>query len=62
MFENTKEALLTEIIKSTVCVDPAPLPGSGSFNIIKTIKRDVQIASKKNKKQKYEENFKYFEQ
>ncbi len=50
MFENTKKALLTAIIKSTVCVDPAPLPGSGSFNIIKAMKRDIQKALKKGEK------------
>jgi hypothetical protein len=49
MFENTKKALLTAIIKSTVCVDPAPLPGSGSFNIIKAMKRDIQKALKREK-------------
>lgn len=38
MFENTKEALLIEIIKCTVCIDPAPLPGSGLFNVVKAMK------------------------
>jgi len=38
MFENTKEALLIEIIKDTVCIDPAPLPGSGLFNVVKAMK------------------------
>ena len=42
MFENTKEALLIEIIKYTVCIDPAPLPGSGLFNVVKAMKRDIQ--------------------
>jgi len=42
MFENTKEALLIEIIKCTVCIDPAPLPGSGLFNVVKAMKRDIQ--------------------
>ena len=50
MFENTKESLLAEIIKSTVCIDPAPLPGSGSLNIVKAMKRDIQKALKKEQK------------
>ena len=47
MFENTKEALLIEIIKYTVCIDPAPLPGSGLFNVVKAMKRDIQKKLKK---------------
>ena len=50
MFENTKESLLSEIIKSTVCIDPAPLPSSGSLNIVKAMKRDIQKALKKEQK------------
>lgn len=49
MFENTKEALLTEILKSTVCVDPAPLPGSGLLNIVKAMMRDIKKVLKKEK-------------
>lgn len=49
MFENTKEALLTEIIKSTVCVDPAQLPGSGLLNIVKAMMRDIKKVLKKEK-------------
>ena len=47
MFENTNEALLTEIIKCTVCIDPAPLPDFGSFNIVKAMKRDIKKVLKK---------------
>jgi len=49
MFENTKEALLTELIKSTVCVDPAQLPGSGLLNIVKAMMRDIKKVLKKEK-------------
>ena len=49
MFENTKEALLIEIIKYTVCIDPAPLPGSGLFNVVKAMKWDIQKSWKMDK-------------
>ncbi len=41
MFENTKVAIAAEIIKSTICVDPAPKPGSGIVNFLKALKKDM---------------------
>ena len=60
MFENTKEALLIEIIKCAVCIDPAPLPGSGLFNVVKAMKRDIQKNEKWTKYLLVELNLSYF--
>jgi len=43
MLENTKAVIAAEIIKSTICEDPAPKPGSGTANIIKALKKDIEF-------------------
>lgn len=48
MLEKTKGAILAEVAKSTVCVDPAPLPGESTKNVLKALKEDVkEIVRKK---------------
>ena len=42
MFENTKVAIAAEIISITICVDPAPISGSGMFNVIRALKKDMR--------------------
>ena len=42
MFDKTKAAVMAEIAKLGMCIDPAPMLGSGTASVLKALKEDLK--------------------
>ena len=42
MLEKTKAAAAAEVMKGTICIDPAPKPGDGIMRVVKAFAEDVK--------------------